>query len=202
MLHRIREAMKTGSFRKLAGEVETDETFIGGKAANMHRAVREKKIRGRGTVGKTIVHGLLERGGEVRCAVVPSTEGGEVAARVRRNVEKGSHVYSDALRSYEGLEFGYLHEVVDHAKTYVRGRVHTNGMENFWSLLKRALGGTYVAVAPFHLFRYIDEQAFRFNKRLGSDASRFYEVLLNIVGKRLTWRQLTAQEDAGFMGLT
>jgi transposase-like protein len=105
-------------------------------------------------------------------------------------------------RIREAMRTGSFRKLAGHAKTYVRGRVHTNGMENFWSLLKRALGGTYVAVAPFHLFRYIDEQAYRFNKRLGSDASRFYEVLLNVVGKRLTWRKLTAQEDAGFMGIT
>lgn len=201
MLHRIREAMKTGSFRKLEGEVETDETFIGGKARNMHKAVREKKIKGRGSIGKSIVHGMIERGGEARCSVVQDTEAGTVQVAVRRNVAPGSTVYSDEMPSYCGLEFGYTHEVINHARSYVEGRVHTNGMENFWSLLKRALGGTYVAVAPFHLFRYLDEQTFRFNKRKGSDASRFYEVLLSVVGKRLTWRNLTAQGDAGFMGI-
>lgn len=201
MLHRIREAMKTGTFRKLEGEVETDETFIGGKARNMHKAVRERKIKGRGAIGKSIVHGMIERGGEARCSVVKDTEAGTVQVAVRRNVAKGSTVFSDEMPSYNGLDAGYMHEVINHAREYVRGRVHTNTMENFWSLLKRALGGTYVAVAPFHLTRYLDEQTFRFNKRKGSDGSRFYEVLLNVVGKRLTWRNLTAQEDAGFMGI-
>lgn len=201
MLHRIREAMKTGSFRKLEGEVETDETFIGGKARNMHRAIREKKITGRGGSGKTIVHGMIERGGDARCSVVKDTEAGTVQVAVRQNVEKGSTIYSDEMPSYGGLEFGYTHEVINHAKSYVEGRVHTNSMENFWSLLKRSLAGTYVAVAPFHLCRYLDEQTFRFNKRKGSDASRFYEVLLSVVGKRLTYRTLTAQGDAGFMGI-
>ena len=202
MLHRIREAMKTGSFRKLEGEVETDETFVGGNARNMHKAVREKKIKGRGSVGKSIVHGMIERGGEARCSVVKDTEAGSVVGGVVRNVERGSTVYSDEMPSYNGLwDSGYMHEVINHAREYVRGRVHTNTMENFWSLLKRALGGTYVSVAPFHLTRYLDEQTFRFNKRKGSDGSRFYEVLLNVVGKRLTWRHLTAQGDAGFMGI-
>jgi len=201
MLHRIREAMKTNSFRKLEGEVETDETFIGGKAKNMHKSVREKKIRGRGAISKAIVHGMIERGGEARCSVVKDTEAATVQVAVRRNVAPGATVYSDAMPSYTGLEFGYVHKAIDHAKKYVEGRVHTNCIENFWSLLKRALGGTYVAVAPFHLERYVDEQAFRFNKRKGSDASRFYEVLLSVVGKRLTYRVLTAQDDAGFMGI-
>jgi transposase-like protein len=201
MLHRIREAMKTRSFRKLEGEVETDETFIGGKARNMHKAVREKKILGRGSVGKSIVHGMIQRGGDARCSVVKDTEAGTVQVEVRRNVAPGSTVYSDEMPSYGGLEYGYTHEIINHAKSYAEGRIHTNCMENFWSLLKRALGGTYVSVAPFHLFRYLDEQTFRFNKRKGSDGSRFYEVLLNCIGKRLTYRELTAQGDAGFMGI-
>jgi transposase-like protein len=201
MLHRIREAMKTGSFRKLEGEVETDETFIGGKARNMHKAKREAKIKGRGTVSKTIVHGLLERGGEARMSVVRDTEGATLQPLVHQNVERGSAVYSDAMPSYRGLDGAYGHQFIDHASKYVEGRVHTNGLENFWSLLKRTLAGTYVSVRPFHLTRYLDEQAFRFNRRLGSDASRFYEVLSAVVGKRLTYRVLTAQGDAGFMGI-
>jgi transposase-like protein len=202
MLHRIREAMKTGSFRKLEGEVETDETFIGGKARNMHKAKREAKIKGRGSVGKSIVHGLLERGGEARMAVVKDTEGSTVQPIVHQNVAKGSALFSDAMPSYRGLDGAYGHQFIDHATKYVEGRVHTNGLENFWSLLKRTLAGTYVSVRPFHLTRYLDEQAFRFNRRLGSDASRFYEVLSAVVGKRLTYRVLTAQGDAGFMGIT
>lgn len=204
MLHRIREAMKTGTFSKLKGEVETDETFVGGEAKNMHKAKKEKKIKGRGAVGKTIVHGILERGepSQVRAKVVGSTDANTLLPEVRRSVEYGSEVYSDAHAAYGDLCLTHRHATVDHIETYVSGRVHTNGIENFWALLKRGLKGTYVAVAPYHLIRYVDEQAYRFNKRLGSDASRFFEVMAGVCGRRLTWRQLTAQDDAGFMGLT
>lgn len=201
MLHRVREAMRTGTFRKLAGTVESDETFVGGKAENMHKHVRERKIRGRGSVGKAIVHGLLERGGEVRAKVVESTERTELQPQVLINVEKGANLYTDAHAAYTGLDAAYIHEVIDHAKAYVRDIVHTNGMENFWSLLKRSIKGTYVQVAPFHLQRYVDEQAHRFNHRKTDDESRFHDVMHTVVGRRLTWRILTAQDGAGFMGL-
>lgn len=201
MLHRIRLAMKTRTFRKLKGEVESDETFIGGKSKNMHFSIRNKKIRGRGAVGKTIVQGLLERDGEVRCEVVKNTEDVTLQTNVILNVEKGSQLYTDAHGGYRGLDERYVHQTVDHISKYVAGRVHTNGLENFWSLLKRSLKGTYVAVAPYHLSRYVDEQAFRFNSRKGSDSSRFLAVLRAVVGKRLTYRLLTAKGDAGFMGL-
>jgi transposase-like protein len=192
MLHRVRLAMQTPTGRKLAGEVESDETFISGKPANRHG----RKIR-----TKAIVQGLLERGGEVRCSVINSTTAEQLQSTIARNVDRGSALYTDAHPSYQGLSETYLHEAIDHAIKYVSGRVHTNGLENFWSLLKRGLRGTYVAVAPFHLFRYLDEQAFRFNERLGSDGSRFRRVLSAVVGKRLTYRELTAQGDAGFMGI-
>jgi transposase-like protein len=156
MLHRIRLAMQTKSFRKIKGEVESDETFIGGKATNMHHGKR--KAKGTGGAGKTIVQGLLERGGEVRCVVKPNQRRAAMQSTVRENVEPGTAVYTDGLQSYKGLDADYLHGVVDHAVGYVLGRVHTNGLENFWSLLKRTLGGTYVAVAPEHLTRYLDEQ--------------------------------------------
>lgn len=201
MLHRVRLAMQTKSFRKLVNEVEVDETFIGGKAKNMHKKAREKRIKGRGSVGKAIVQGLLERGGEVRCAVVANTDAGTLQPIVRRNVEPQSHVYTDAHAGYGGLDQTFVHKFVDHLTKYVEGRVHTNGMENFWSLLGRTLKGTYVAVAPFHLARYLDEQSFRFNERLGSDGSRFRRVLRAVVGKRITWRELTGQDDCGFMGI-
>lgn len=201
MLHRVRMAMKNRSFRKLYGTVETDETFIGGKAKNMHKHKREKRIRGRGAVGKAIVQGLLERGGEVRTECVGSTDDETLARNVRRHVKFGSHVYSDAAPAYGGLSLNYFHKWVDHIRNYVAGDVHTNGLENFWSLLKRTLGGTYVSVAPFHLTRYLDEQAFRYNERKESDSNRFYNVLCAVTGKRLTWRNLTAQNDAGFMGI-
>lgn len=198
MLHRVRLAMKTRSFKKLAGEVEVDETFIGGRSKNKHA---HKRTAGRGPVGKAIVQGLLERGGEVRCERVSTTDDQTLQTNVRRHVAFNSDVYTDALPAYRGLAINYFHAAVDHVNKYVVGRVHTNGLENFWSLLKRSLKGTYVAVAPFHLERYVDEQAFRYNQRKGSDAFRFRNVLAATLGKRLTWRELTAQDDAGFMGI-
>lgn len=201
MLHRIRLAMKTKSFRKLSGEVESDETFIGGKARNMHKHKREAKIKGRGTVGKAIVQGLLERGGEVRMEKIGGTDDLTLQTNVRANVEANSHVYTDALPAYGGLCLNFYHQFVDHLTKYVEGRVHTNGLEGFFSLLKRTLGGTYVAVAPFHLQKYLDEQTFRYNQRKITDGGRFRRILSAVVGKRLTFRQLTAQGDAGFMGI-
>lgn len=192
MLHRIRLAMKERSFRKIEGVVEGDETFIGGRAKFMHPGKR--KAIGRGTVGKAIVQGLLERGGEVRCAVVPNQKRGTLQKVIREHVQPGSTVYTDSLKSYEGLDEKYVHEMIDHAKEYVRGHVHTNGMENFWCLLKRGLKGTYVAVSPAHLIRYVDEQALRFNKRKGSDASRFSSVMRGVKGRRLMYKDLTSAE--------
>jgi transposase-like protein len=201
MLHRVREAMRTGEFRKLAGEVESDETFIGGEARNMHAHIREKKIRGRGSVGKRIVHGLLERGGAVKAKVVETTEAKELQGEVRSNVEKGSAIFTDAHLGYVGLDDAYVHEIVDHTIEYVRGRVHTNGLENFWSLFKRALKGTYTHCAPFHLQRYVDEEAFRYNDRKTDDPNRFDAVMRSVNGRRLTWRQLCQVDGCGFMGL-
>ena len=197
MLHRIRLAMQdntTGG--KLAGEVEVDETFIGGKARNMHADKREQKIKGRGPEGKTAVAAVLERGGKVRAKVVSSRKKGELQKLVRDNVQAGSSVYSDSLKSYEGLSDDYTHQVVDHAVEYVRENVHTNGMENFWSLLKRGINGTYVSVEPYHLFRYVDEQAFRFNNRRDmNDADRFSAVVSQIVGRRLTYKALIGKNE-------
>lgn len=201
MLHRVREAMRTGVFYKLSGTVESDETFIGGEAKNMHKHIREKKIKGRGSVGKRIVHGLLERGGEVRANVVESTEAKELQSEVRANVEKGSEVFTDAHAGYSGLSPEYVHAAVDHSIQYVLGRVHTNGLENFWSLFKRALKGTYTHCAPFHLQRYVDEEVFRFNDRKTDDAGRFADVMRTTAGRRLTWRQLCEVDGCGFMGL-
>lgn len=169
MLHRIRLAMQTGSFVKLGGpgsEVEADETFIGGKARNMHKGVREKRIQARGPFGKTVVMGLLDRHGkEVRAMVIQDTKQTTLQKRVREHVEQGSQVVTDAHPGYDGLAEEFAHGVVDHAEAYVRGKIHTNGLENFWSLLKRGLKGTYISVEPFHLFRYVDEQSFRYNNR-------------------------------------
>ena len=200
MLHRIRLAMQdTETGGKLSGEVEVDETFVGGKARNMHKDKRTEKIKGRGPVGKAIVAAVLERGGKVRTKVVEKRKKKNLQSFVRENVEAGSALFSDELKSYTGLYQDYAHQVINHAEAYVNGNVHTNGMENFWSLLKRGINGTYVSVEPFHLFRYVDEQAFRFNTRLDvdgeklTDAERFSMVVKKIVGKRLTYRQLIGE---------
>ena len=160
MLHRIRLAMQEGGFNKLGGEVEIDETFIGGKARNMHKAKRERVITGTGGKDKTAVFGMVERDGSVRAMVVDNRRKPELQKHVREHVEAGAAIFTDELKSYDGLEDDYQHAVINHAVDYVNGNVHTNTMENFWSLLKRGLHGTYISVEPFHLFRYIDEQAF------------------------------------------
>jgi transposase-like protein len=197
MLHRVRLGMQdTTTGGKLGGEVEVDETFIGGKARNMHADVKARKIQGRrGPEGKAIVAAVLERGGKVRARVVDKRKKKDLQALVRENVTPGSVLYSDALRSYDGLSEEFKHEVIDHAVEYVRENVHTNGMENFWSLLKRGIGGTYISVEPYHLFRYVDEQAFRFNNRKDmNDGERFNLVLGQLAGKRLTWNELTGKD--------
>ena len=191
MLHRIRLAMQTGTFEKLSGEVEVDETYIGGKARNMHPGAR--KAKGRGTGGKAVVMGLLERHGEVRAQVIPGTKGRTLRPEVLKHVEPGATVYTDELASYRGLDTEYAHMVINHAEAYAKGNVHTNGMENFWSLLKRGIKGTYVSVEPFHLFRYLDEQAFRFNARKNNDAGRFVRVVASVAGRRLEYRNLIGE---------
>jgi transposase-like protein len=195
MLQRIRLATQSNSFLKLGGEgneVEVDETFIGGKSRNMHADKREEKIHGRGPEGKAIVAAVLERGGTVRARVCTTRRKPELHKLIRENVEPGTNLYSDALKSYDGLD-DFQHQVIDHAVAYADGAVHTNCLENFWSLLKRSLHGTYVAVEPFHLFRYIDEQAFRYNHRNMNDIQRFVYGMRQIVGKRLTYKELTGK---------
>ncbi|HSU59854.1 MAG TPA: IS1595 family transposase [Bryobacteraceae bacterium] len=191
--HRIRFALGMESGEKLSGHVEADETFIGGKARNMHIGKRQRRITGTGPKDKTAVMGILERGGEVRTSVVPNRRKKALQAEVRKHVEAGSALYTDALLSYDGLAQEYAHGVIDHAEQYVDGKIHTNGLENFWSLLKRSINGTYVSVEPFHLFRYLDEQAYRFNHRKMTDAERFDVAVKGIVGKRLTFDQLTGK---------
>jgi transposase-like protein len=198
MLHRIRLALQDETFGKLRGNVEVDETFIGGKARNMHVDKRERRITGTGGKDKTVVFGALERGGKVRASVVADRKKKELQAQVKAHVEAGSALYSDALLSYDGLSQDYAHQVIDHAEKYVDGKVHTNGLENFWSLLKRGISGTYVSVEPFHLFRYLDEQVFRYNNRATkdnpvTDADRFSMVVSKLFGKRLTFAQLTGK---------
>ena len=194
MLHRIRKTLHEESNLKLgggSGEIEADETFIGGKARNMHVGKRQRRITGTGTKDKVAVMGILERGGKVRTTVVANRKKHALQAEVRKHVEAGAALYTDALLSYEGLASEYAHKVVDHAVEYVNGRIHTNGLENFWSLLKRGISGTYVSVEPFHLFRYLDEQSFRYNNRLGmNDRTRFETAMQNVAGKRLTYAEL------------
>ncbi|HEY1498468.1 MAG TPA: IS1595 family transposase [Acidobacteriaceae bacterium] len=197
MAHRIRRAMQDNSIIRLSGEIEADETFIGGKARNMHVAKKQRRITGTGTKDKTAVLGILERGGKVKLSVVPSRKKHVLQAEVRKHVEAGSALYTDFLLSYQGLAGEYAHRVVDHAVEYVNGRIHTNGLENFWSLLKRGINGTYVSIEPFHLFRYLDEQAFRYNNRKSmNDQARFEKVMGNVAGHRLTYSELIGTGSA------
>jgi transposase-like protein len=195
MSHRIRLAMETESFdAPLSGEVEVDETIMGGHDQNKHSYLR------RGTwgkqVGKVAVMGLLERGGDVRAKMVPSRTSARLQKEIRSNVTLGSILYTDAFASYRhGLEADYIHEVIDHSEEYVRGRVHTNGIENFWSLFKRVIYGTHHSVEPFHLDRYLDETVLRFNTRKITDASRFTLTAARTAGRRITYKELTGKLD-------
>jgi len=196
MLHRIRLAMQTDAFDKMGGPVEADETWVGGKARNMHKH-RLARIRGKGHgfVGKTAVFGLLERHGpdghsRVRTKIIPNARRTVLFPIIRENVTAGDELFTDSAPAYFALEDEFEHDMVDHAESYVKGKVHTNGIENFWSLLKRTIRGTYVSVEPFHLFRYLDEQTFRYNGRKGQDADRFERVTSGIVGKRLMYKDL------------
>lgn len=206
MLHRIRLAMETETF-KMDGPAEADTTYVGRKAENMHAKRRAKVILGRGAAGKKPVHGVLKRTDEngpsqVQAAVIGGESSVALLEQVRRRVRYGAKVYTDEAPAYGPLCLTHVHQAIDHSKGYVSGAVHVNGLENFWSLLKRTLGGTYVAVAPYHLCRYVAEQVFRFNNRKTTDGGRFETVMRGIVGKRLTYRVLCAIDDAGFMGIT
>jgi transposase-like protein len=197
MMHRIRLAINTGSFEKLTGEVEADETFIGGLARFMHKN-KKAKITGTGGAGsgKAVVMGLVDRKTkQVRVVHVPNVQRDTLQTQVRKYVQGGSYVFTDAWLGYHGLDREYVHNVIDHAEAYVQGNVHTNTIENFWSLLKRGLKGTYVSVEPFHLFRYLDEQAFRYNTRKTDDAARFASTLAGATGKRLTYQHLTGKDE-------
>ena len=206
VLHRLRTVLKRRDFAfKLggndAGPVEVDETFIGGKLRNMHKSKRlalNIDWSG-GPKGKTIVMGLLDRElRQVRAKVIPNVKRETLQAEVLREVKHGSKVYTDEALGYDGLRSRYVHGVVNHMQTYVNGQVHTQGIENFWSLLKRTLRGTYVAVEPFHMERYIDEQIFRFNNRATkdnplTDADRFIAALSQVSNRRLTFKELTGK---------
>jgi transposase-like protein len=203
MLHRIRLALKQGSFdSKLGGgdvAVEADETMVGGKAANMHKHVRDRKVgRTRGGAHMTSVMGLLERHSAkkhstVRAKVIPNRQKETLHAMVNEHVEPGSKLYTDALKNYRELAAIFQHEFIDHAETYVRGAVHTNGLENFWSLFKRCVKGTHVSIEPFHLEAYVDSEAFRFNNRQVKDGDRFLMAVGGAAGKRLTYKALIGE---------
>lgn len=195
MLHRIRLAMQDESHGgKLGGNgapVQVDETFIGGKARNMHAKNRMAKGITQGGAGKAVVIGALERGGKVRVKVASDRKKKTIAPFMKENIEVGANLHTDEWQAGFWGADEYMHEMVNHLEGYVNGNVHTNGIENFWSLLKRGIGGTYVSVEPFHLFRYVDEQAFRFNNRGPmTDSSRFRYIMRKIVGKRLTYDEL------------
>jgi transposase-like protein len=198
MLHRVRHAMRMVSFDKLTGDVEADETFIGGKLTNMHKKSKRKAQSKAGdNWGKTVVLGLLQRDGDVRAAVAPSRGKRHIERHLNEHLAKDATLITDEFQVYGmcATENNIAHEIIEHLDGYVRGRVHTNGMENFWSLLKRTLKGTYVSVDPCHLFRYLDEQCFRFNKRRLSDAERFVIVLAQTIHRRLTYDELTGRLD-------
>jgi transposase-like protein len=205
MLHRIRLAMQTKSFLKLGhdgGPVEMDETFVGGKIKNMRKSKRPKGpgVSGKavGGAGKAIVVGMLERNGRVRTEIVMERTQAVLHQLARKNLQPGTALVTDEWGGYKGLASDFLHVVVNHAVEYVNGQIHTNGIENFWSLLKRSLGGTYISVEPFHLDRYLDEQAFRYNNRATkdnplTDADRFALAVSQISGRRLTYTELTGK---------
>ena len=213
MLHRIRAALKTGGFGRMtklggdSGPIEVDETFIGGKIGNMHESKRRELRETRAALdeashmNKTIVQGFLDRElRQVRAKVIPDVKRETLQNGVLREVKYGSVVYTDEAPGYNNLRDKFIHDFVNKMETYVDGSVHVNGMENFWSLLKRTLKGTYVAVEPFHMQRYLDEQIFRFNNRATrdnplNDADRFTLALSQIVGKRLTYSELTGKSD-------
>lgn len=203
MLQRLRLALQDGGVVKLGGsgsEVEVDETFIGGKARNMHKSKKVGKgYEHRGIINKTVVMGMLERGGKVTTKIIKERDKDTLHGHVQACIQEGTNLYTDEWGPYTGLDEQYVHQVINHAERYVDGKVHTNGMENFWSLLKRGLNGTYVSVEPFHLFRYVDEQVFRYNHRKGtdgnkiSDSDRFQLALSQIAGKRLTFAEVTGK---------
>ncbi len=195
VLHRIRLAMQNGSIVKMTGTVEADECFIGPNADFMHKSEKKKKGIGRGFTAKTAVMGLLEHSKEkgksrVAAKVIKNTRKTTLKANIDANVETGSTLHTDAWIAYQSLGADYIHKFVDHAVEYVRDGVSTNGLENFWSLLKRTIKGTYVAVNAQHLFRYLDEQTYRFNTRTLTDGDRFVAAVARFAGKRLTYAKL------------
>lgn len=190
VLHRIRLAMQSGSIEKLSGEVECDETYIGGKSINMHAKKRKEAKMTTGYTTKSAVMGMVERLGRVKAKVIKHADTETLLGLISDNVESGSTVMTDDHGGYRKMTDEYIHEVINHTIEYVRGNVHTNSIENFWSLLKRSIKGTYVSVSPEHLQKYVEEQTFRYNGRKGKDKDRFSEALKSVSGKRLTHAQL------------
>jgi transposase-like protein len=207
MLQRIRLAMEAQERAKFGGPdsspVEVDETFIGGKIKNMHRSRVRVKYKGKPVSGgsaKAIVMGMRDRETRrVRAKVIPDVNRETLQNEILENIETKSTVYTDAATAYYNLSRrDFVHDTVNHLNEYVRGQVHTQGIENFWSLLKRGLKGTYVAVEPFHLDRYVTEQVFRYNNRTTKDnplddADRMALAVSQVSGKRLTYAELTGK---------
>jgi len=190
MLHRIRLGIQSGSFEKLRGNVEADETYIGGKLSHPRPGRTGTKAKGP-AAGKTTVIGIMERGGKVRAFSVPDNRKNTLLPKLFDNVAPGATIYTDSLASYRNLSQSYRHFIINHAQEYVRDRhIHTNSIENFWSVLKRTIGGTYICPRPKHLDRYLDEQIFRFNTREDTDGPRFVQALKGTDGKRITYRDL------------
>ena len=196
VLHRIRYAMTdTGLKLGITGPVEVDETFVGGKIKNMHKAKRVAGMAYQGSGNKAIVFGMLERGGRVKAKVISTRKKQHIDPVMTESVEAGAHIVTDEMTTYGNLETPYNRDVINHALEYVNGHVHTNGIENFWALLKRGLAGTYISVEPIHLDAYVAEQVFRFNHREDcNDAGRFIQVMSQITGKRLTYADLTQRQ--------
>jgi hypothetical protein len=203
VLHRIRLTMKDERTHKFGNDgtpVESDEAFIGPLPQRMHKDRRVKVHAAGRYSNKVSIHGLLDRElRQVRATVVPNVKRETLQNLILDNVTTGAKLYTDLAVAYNGFENEFIHEVVDHSREYVRGEVSTQGLENFWSLLKRGLRGTYIAVEPFHLHRYLDEQLFRYNNRATkdnplTDADRFTLAVTQIVGKRLTYAELTGKE--------
>jgi len=210
MLHRIRLALKNNSWAKIGGPegAESDEAFFGGNPQKMHKKRRLKvNVEHQATPAdershwpnKTTVLGMYDRESrQVRAKVIPNMKRETLQNEILANIHQGSRLYTDQVNAYTTLAGKYVHETVNHADQYVRGQVHTNCLENFWSLMKRHLRGTYVSVEPFHLDRYLDEQVFRFNNRGTkdnplNDGDRFMLAVSQISGKRLTYAELTGK---------
>lgn len=191
MEHRIREGLASGTFEKLRGTVEADETYIGGKATSVDTNPETGKLMPTGPQdNKTIVMGIVERKGKVRAFVIEDTTRKTLHGKIKENVAEGSNVNTDAWKAYGKLT-EYAHFVINHDVEYVNDNIHTNNIENFWSLLKRTVKGTYICPRPWHLGRYVDTQAFRYNTRDFNDGGRFVEALKCMVGTRIMYKDLT-----------